>query len=171
MLQPFFVLCAIRKLLYCNQQNNFFLNFVAVMRRIKQILSFMKGMLKRYISPAFVVLFCASFILWYILKLGNTYVTEYDIKVEIAGHTIAVPCRVQAFGTDLLDVRKFTRRSLNIPLRELEYSVESYVEEGDTAEFYVISPHSMRSAISSRFKAVKDISVGPIPPVPVSEKE
>lgn len=141
------------------------------MLRIRQIIDFVKGVLKRYISPAFVVLFCASFILWYILKLGNTYVTEYDIKVEIAGETIQVPCRVQAVGTDLLDVRKFTRRSIHIPLKELEYSVESHLVDGDTTEFYVINPHSMRSAISGRFKAVKDISVGTIPLVPISAEE
>ena len=132
--------------------------------RIRQIIDFVKGVLKRYISPAFVVLFCASFILWYILKLGNTYVTESDIKVEIAGETIKVPCRVQA-------VRKFTRRSIHIPLKELEYSVEPHLVDGDTTEFYVINPHSMRSAISGRFKAVKDISVGTIPLVPISAEE
>lgn len=141
------------------------------MMRVRQIIDFVKGVLKRYISPAFVVLFCASFILWYILKLGNTYVTEYDIKVEIAGETIKVPCRVQAVGTDLLDVRKFTRRSIHIPLKELEYSVEPHLVDGDTTEFYVINPHSMRSAISGRFKAVKDISVGTIPLVPISAEE
>ena len=141
------------------------------MMRIRQIIDFVKGVLKRYISPAFVVLFCASFILGYILKLGNTYVTEYDINVEIAGETIKVPCRVQAVGTDLLDVRKFTRRSIHIPLTELEYSVEPHLVDGDTTEFYVINPHSMRSAISGRFKAVKDISVGTIPLVPISAEE
>ena len=63
------------------------------MRRIRQIIDFIRGVLKKYISPAFVVLFCASFILWYILKLGNSYVTEYDIKVISVGDIppMAVP--------------------------------------------------------------------------------
>ena len=141
------------------------------MRRIRQIIDFIRGVLKKYISPAFVVLFCASFILWYILKLGNTYVTEYDIKVEIAGETIKVPCRVEAVGTDLLDVRKFTRRSIHIPLKDLEYTVEHRTEDGVTHKYYIINPHSMRSAISVRFKAVKDLSVGTIPPLPAPVQE
>lgn len=138
---------------------------------VKNILTFLKNLLKRYISPAFVILFCASFVLWYVLKLGNTYVTEYDINVEIEGEVIKVPCRVEAVGTDLLDFRKYTRRTLHIPLRDLEYSEEYRTEDGVTHKYLIITPHSMRSALSVRFKAAKDLSVGSVPPLPAPIKD
>ena len=34
-----------------------------------------------YVSPTFIILLCASFILWYILKLQYTYTTNYLVPV------------------------------------------------------------------------------------------
>ena len=55
----------------------------------------------RYISPVFIALFCASFILWYILKLGNVYTTDHSVYVNIDGQTLRVPCVVEGVGTNL----------------------------------------------------------------------
>ena len=55
-----------------------------------------------YISPTFVILLCASFILWYILKLQYTYTTDYSVVVNINGDRLRVPCVVEGKGTNLL---------------------------------------------------------------------
>lgn len=141
------------------------------MDKLKQILLFIKRLLKKYISPSFVVLFCASFILWYVLKLGDSYVTEYDIQVEIEGEVIEVPCVVEAVGTDLLKFKQYTRQPVRIPLRDLEFTIEYRTENGKTEKFYIISPHSMRSALSVRMSEAKDITVSVIPPLPAPVKD
>ena len=37
----------------------------------------------RYVSPVFLALLVASFILWYIAKLSYTYTTEQTVRVSV----------------------------------------------------------------------------------------
>ena len=39
----------------------------------------------RYVSPVFLALLVASFILWYIAKLSYTYTTEQTVRVSVDG--------------------------------------------------------------------------------------
>ena len=41
------------------------------------------GWLRRYVSPVFLALLVASFILWYIAKLNYTYTTEQPFTVNV----------------------------------------------------------------------------------------
>ena len=43
------------------------------------------GWLRRYVSPVFLALLVASFILWYIAKLNYTYTTEQPFTVNVDG--------------------------------------------------------------------------------------
>ncbi len=140
------------------------------MKRIHEILSVLKGWLKRYVSPAFVVLFCASFVLWYVLKLGDTYVAEYNLSVEVSGYEVEVPCTVTAKGTDLLEVRRYQHRSLVIPLEDLEYDIKTKIaDDGDSVQYYKISRESMQNEISIRLKQA-EIVVGSVPLLPIKPK-
>lgn len=140
------------------------------MKRLQEILSVLKGWLKRYVSPAFVVLFCASFVLWYVLKLGDTYVAEYNLNVEVSGYEVEVPCTVTAKGTDLLEVRRYQHRSLVIPLEDLEYDIKTKIaDDGDSVQYYKISRESMQNEISIRLKQA-EIVVGSVPLLPIKPK-
>ncbi|MBO5216419.1 MAG: hypothetical protein J6B41_01550 [Alistipes sp.] len=140
------------------------------MKRLHEILSVLKGWLKRYVSPAFVVLFCASFVLWYVLKLGDTYVAEYNLNVEVSGYEVEVPCTVTAKGTDLLEVRRYQHRSLVIPLEDLEYDIKTKIaDDGDSVQYYKISRESMQNEISIRLKQA-EIVVGSVPLLPIKPK-
>lgn len=140
------------------------------MKRIHEILSVLKGWLKRYVSPAFVVLFCASFVLWYVLKLGDTYVAEYNLSVEVSGYEVEVPCTVTAKGTDLLEVRRYQHRSLVIPLEDLEYDIKTKIaDDGDSVQYYKVSRESMQNEISIRLKQA-EIVVGSVPLLPIKPK-
>lgn len=140
------------------------------MKRLHEILSVLKGWLKRYVSPAFVVLFCASFVLWYVLKLGDTYVAEYNLSVEVSGYEVEVPCTVTAKGTDLLEVRRYQHRSLVIPLEDLEYDIKTKIaDDGDSVQYYKISRESMQNEISIRLKQA-EIVVGSVPLLPIKPK-
>lgn len=128
----------------------------------------------RYISPVFIALFCASFILWYILKLGNVYTTDHSVYVNIDGQTLRVPCVVEGVGTNLFGYRVYMNKELKIPLTDLKYKIiKTYDDETGkpTGREYVFDHQSMQSAISVRFSDIKVVSVGDIPNLPVPVKE
>ncbi len=132
--------------------------------------------LRRYISPVFVMLLVASFMLWYISKLNYTYTTEFDVKINIDGKRIVVPCVVEGVGTNLLGYF-FTARKVNVPLSELQFDkvreAEPIHELGAEASFVEkirIRPTSLQNAISVRFSDIKIISVGNVPDMEIPEK-
>ena len=57
--------------------------------------------MKSYVSSTFIMLLCASFIMWYILKLQYTYTTNYAVLVNIEGERMRVPCVIEGKGTNL----------------------------------------------------------------------
>lgn len=144
------------------------------MSRIAERIKVFRRWTHRYISPVFIALFCASFILWYILKLGNVYTTDYSVLVNIEGETLRVPCVVEGVGTNLFGYRVYMHKELKIPLTDLKYKVEQTYDD-ETGEplgrVYVFDRQSMQSAISVRFSDIKVISVGDIPVLPVPQKQ
>lgn len=142
------------------------------MSKIVNSIRFFWLRLKRAISPVFIGLLCASFILWYILKLQYTYTTNFSVLVNIDGERLRVPCVVEGKGVNLLGYRVYVRKELKIPLSELKYEVEQ--ERGDSGElfgsWYRFDPQSVQSAISVRFSDIKVISVGDIPSMAMPEE-
>jgi hypothetical protein len=139
-----------------------------------EILKSMWGWFRSAVSTAFVILFCASFILWYILKLQYTYTTDYSVLVNIEGEQLRVPCVIEGKGTNLLGYRVNKHKEIRIPLSDLKYIFTSDPEEsGDGAltNMYIIDPQSMQSAISVRFSDIKVISVGDVPPLRLHGEE
>jgi len=118
------------------------------------------ALLRRYISPVFIVLFVASFILWYIAKLNYTYTADFDVKLNIDGNRIEVPCVVEGQGTNLLNHKLKIGSRLRIPLSELSYSVNV---DGEGAETLVIEPRSLKNSVSVRMSDIKIISLGDVP--------
>ena len=117
-------------------------------------------LLKRSVSPVFITLFVASFILWYIAKLNYTYTADYVAKLNIDGHRIEVPCVVEGSGTNLLNYKFKLGKRLRIPLSELE-TVSVY--DADSVLREVVSKRSLRNAISVRMSDVKIVGLGEIP--------
>jgi hypothetical protein len=145
----------------------FFYTFVIDMGTLLYKLQVVKRWLKSYISPAFILLFCASFVFWYILKLGNTYTTEYNILVNVDGQTLRIPSVVEGVGTNLLGYRNYTRKEIKLRLSDLKYRREEMVDEatGEQQICYVLDPQSVHNAISVRFSDIKIVSLGDIPPI------
>ena len=124
--------------------------------------------LKSYISPVFIMLFVASFTLWYIAKLNYNYTTELDVKIRIGDSRFSVACVVEGKGTNLFGSVLSTSR-LSIPLSELEYSVMREVTElgsipSDKMRLH-IKPESLKNAISVRLSDINIRSVGSIPDI------
>ena len=129
--------------------------------------------LRRAISPVFIGLLCASFILWYILKLQYTYTTNLSVLINVSGERLRVPCVIEGKGVNLLGYRVYTRKELKIPLDDLKYvKVEDHDESGGLlGVWYQLEPHSVQSAISVRFSDIKVVSVGDIPQMAVPNEK
>ena len=128
-------------------------------------------LLKSSVSPAFIMLMCASFIMWYILKLQYTYTTDYAVLVNIEGEHLRVPCVIEGKGTNLLAYRVHMHKEIKIPLTDLKYSIASE-QNGATAEIVdsiMIDPHSIQSAISVRFSDLKIVSIGEFPDLEIEK--
>ncbi len=128
-------------------------------------------MMKSYVSPTFIMLMCASFIMWYILKLQYTYTTNYSVLVNIEGERLRVPCVIEGKGTNLLGYRVYMHREIKIPLNDLKYTIDSQVDvaAGAVVDSIIIDPQSIQSAISVRFSDIKVISVGDVPPLSMAD--
>lgn len=151
--------------------NLFFYTFVSDMGTLLYKLQVVKRWLKSYISPAFILLFCASFVFWYILKLGNTYTTEYNILVNVDGQTLRIPSVVEGVGTNLLGYRNYTRKEIKLRLSDLKYHREQIEDEetGEMKTYYVLDAQSVQNAISVRFSDIKIVSLGDIPLLAASD--
>lgn len=125
--------------------------------------------LRQYISPVFLALLVASFILWYIAKLSYTYTTEQVIRVNVEGEEFKVTCVVEGVGTNLFGYKAYMRKTLRIPLSELRYKRSN---ESGQEEQLILDPQSLQSAISVRFSDIKVISIGAVPEIDApKEKE
>ena len=106
------------------------------------------GWLRRYVSPVFLALLVASFILWYIAKLNYTYTTEQPFTVNV---------------DNLFGYRVYMSKRLRIPLSELKFRS---VKAEDGEKFLKIDSLSLHNAISVRLSDIKVISVGSVPEIP-----
>ncbi len=118
--------------------------------------------LRRYVSPVFLALLVASFILWYIAKLSYVYTTEQSVRVNVDGTVFPVTCVVEGVGTNLFGYRVYANKTLRIPLSELKYTVSN--EEGREGNL-LLDPQSLQSAISVRFSDIKVVSIGVVPEI------
>ena len=124
--------------------------------------------LHRYVSPVFLALLVASFILWYLAKLSYTYTTEQTIRLSIDGQPVEISCVVEGLGTNLFGYRVYMNKTLRIPLAELQTTPSE--EEGPEGKL-VINPQSLLHAISVRFSDIKVISINSIPEIDAPAKK
>ena len=123
---------------------------------------------KRSISPAFIAMFVAAFIMWYITKLNYTYTTDYNVRLNIDGEKIEVPCVIEGKGTNLFNYKFQLSKRLRIPLDELTYKA---VPDEFGGTFLQIDPKSLQNAISVRVSDIKIVSLGEIPMLSHPETE
>lgn len=122
---------------------------------------------KRSISPAFIAMFVASFVLWYITKLNYNYTTDYNVRLNIGGEKVEVPCVIEGKGTNLFNYKFQLSKRLRIPLEELSYQTVS----DDFGEVFLqIDPKSLQNAISVRVSDIKVVSLGDVPMLSMPEE-
>jgi len=124
--------------------------------------------LRRYVSPVFVAMLVASFILWYIAKLNYTYTTAQTIRVDVDGRSFEVECVMEGIGTNLFGRMAYMSKSIRIPLSDLKYKPS---KEPGCEGCITIDPQSLQNAISVHYSDVKIVSIGSIPDIPNPEKQ
>ena len=122
----------------------------------------------RYVSPVFLALLVASFILWYLAKLTYMYTTEQTIRLSIDGQPVEITCVVEGVGTNLFGYRVYMNKTLRIPLAELK--TRRATGEGHEGKL-VIDPQSLQNAISVHYSDVKVVAVRNIPPIKLPVEE
>ena len=123
--------------------------------------------LKKAVSPVFISLFVASFLLWYIAKLNYSYTTNYVAKLNIDGYRIEVPCVVEGQGTNLLNHKIKLGKRIRISMDELD--CRPFLSE-DSIRMIAIDPHSLQQALSVRISDIKIVSLGEVPAIVEDEE-
>lgn len=122
----------------------------------------------RYVSPVFLALLVASFILWYIAKLSYTYTADQRVRLDVDGERFEVTCVVEGVGTNLFGYRVYSDKLLHIPLSDLRYTVSR--EEGHEGKL-ILDPQSLQNAISLKFSDIKVVAIRAIPEIDLPETE
>ncbi len=119
-------------------------------------------LMRRYVSPIFLVMLVASFILWYIAKLSYTYTTDHRVRLDVDGVRFEVVCVVEGVGTNLFGYRIYMNKTLHIPLSELKYAPAT--EEGEEGKL-ILDAQSLQNAISLKFSDIKVTSIRSVPAI------
>lgn len=136
------------------------------MGKIKSLFKRLAG----YISPVYVTMLVAAFILWYITKLGETYTTDEQVTVVIDGQEYEVDCTIRGKGTNLINyTMKSKKSSFTIHSTELSFDKEEVNEDGDLMRH--VSAVSLQQALSARMIDVDIITLGAVPTIIVEAED
>ena len=124
--------------------------------------------LQHSISPIFLGLLVASFMLWYIAKLNYTYTTEQVMSVELGDQKFDVQCVVEGLGTNLFKYRYYMDKQLRLSPDKIKYQVidlEARKDEPRVASlssdkvWVELDQQMIREAISVQCSDIKILSV------------
>ena len=131
----------------------FLLSLHIILYAMEKIKTFFKW-LRSCISPVYIVMLIAAFILWFSTKLGHTYTTDHDVTVIIDGESYDVNCKIKGKGTDLIYYTISSKRScFTIPLSDLTIDPTS----GH------VTAESMKQALIQRMSNIEVEAVGSVP--------
>lgn len=128
------------------------------MEQIKNFFSW----LRRWISPVYVAMVIAAFILWFITKLGGTYTTDHEVAVVIDNVEYNVDCTIKGKGIDLLNYTLSSERSrFVIPISDLTQDKPMNDNNGNIVVH--VTAESMKLALAQRMNGIEVVSVGSVP--------
>lgn len=143
--------------------SNFFyifasINYVYIMEKIKIFF----GWLRKWISPVYVAMLVAAFILWFITKLGDEYTTDHEVTVVIENVEYNVNCTIRGKGTDLIYYTLSSKRSrFTIPISDL--TLDKPMVDNDGNNIIHVTAESLKLALAQRMDNIEVVSVGSVP--------
>jgi hypothetical protein len=125
--------------------------------------------LRKWVSPVYIAMLFAAFVLWYITKLGDSYTTDHEVTVVIDGTEYNVDCTIRGKGTDLIHYTISSSRSrFTIPMNDL--TLDNPMEDESGVSYAHVTAESMKLALASRMDNIDVISVGKMPKVHVGSE-
>lgn len=134
------------------------------MERIK---SFFRRIIS-YITPGYVAMVVAAFVLWYITKLGENYTTDHEVVVVIEGKSYDVDCTIRGKGTNLISYTLSNRRN-NFVVSPAELSFDKEVTDDNGRTYRHVTSVSLQQALNARMNDIDVIAVGAVPMVLLDE--
>ena len=128
------------------------------MGKIKSFFSLLRGS----VSPVYVALLFAAFVLWYITKLGGTYTTEHNVVVVIDEKEYDVHCTIRGKGTNLIGYTLSASRS-RFSVTPAELSFDKEVTDSTGRTYRHITNTSLQQALASRMSDIDVVAVGAMP--------
>lgn len=136
------------------------------MERIKSFIRRILG----YITPGYVAMVVAAFVLWYITKLGDNYTTEHSVVVVIDGKEYEVGCTVRGKGTNLISYTLANKNSnFIVPAEELSFDKEVTGDDGRT--YCHVTNVSLQQALNARMSDVDVLAVTGVPMILLSDAQ
>lgn len=121
-----------------------------------------------YITPGYVAMVVAAFVLWYITKLGENYTTEHDVVVVIDGKEYEVGCTVRGKGTNLI-AYTFANKNSNFVVPATELSFDKEVTGDDGRTYCHVTNVSLQQALNARMNDVDVLAVTSVPMILLEE--
>ncbi len=115
-----------------------------------------------YITPGYVAMVVAAFILWYITKLGENYTTDHEVVVVIEGKSYDVDCTIRGKGTNLIS-HTLSRRGSDFVIPAEELSFDKEVTDDNGLTYRHVTNVSLQQALNARMNDVDVIAVGAVP--------
>ena len=135
-----------------------FINYVYIMEKIKIFF----GWLRKWISPVYVAMLVAAFVLWFITKLGDEYTTDHEVTVVIDNVEYNVNCTIRGKGTDLIYyTMSSTRSRFTIPISDL--TLDKPMVDNDGNNIIHVTAESLKLALAQRMDNIEVVSVGSVP--------
>lgn len=124
---------------------------------MKSIINFFKRVIS-CITPGYVAMLFAAFVLWYITKLGETYTTDHDVVVVVAGEEYDVNCTIRGKGTNLISYTMTRKHNMvEVPIEELAFEKEVTDDAGVT--YHYITMASLQKALNTRMSDIEVVSL------------
>jgi hypothetical protein len=128
---------------------------------MERIVIFFKRIMS-YITPGYVAMVVAAFILWYITKLGENYTTDHEVVVVIEGKSYDVDCTIRGKGTNLIS-HTLSRRGSDFVIPAEELSFDKEVTDDNGLTYRHVTNVSLQQALNARMSDVDVIAVGAVP--------
>ena len=144
--------------------------FFKLCRALVRMCRHLFGKLRKYLSPAFLLILGLSFLLWYSFELQDEYSTQIPIRFNIEGTELRTKVAIHGTGYNIVKQRYSSHREIRLTWKDLDRMFRTSAENPDAV---VIQPKALQNIIAERYPDMAIDSMSSVPEVvrlPVEEE-
>jgi len=134
--------------------------------KMQKLWYYAKRIAREYTSPVFILLLLLSTILWYIIKLGDSYTAEIPVWVRVEDNRFRVMCVAEGTGSRIFAHRYLPRKDIKVRATDLQLTPSTHNKDQ-----FVISPFSLQNIISIRNSDLRIVSLGELQEITLPSDE